>query len=213
MSETEDFKSNFNCKTESFTSSVPPSSRATSSAPSSRIIPGNSENPIVISDSDGDGDFIVPSAKELAERRRLNRAIKEEPKDNVLNSLTIKREYYSFKSPVLSIFIFIVSGLRSVSPEIEFFESAPSISFKKNQRSSRNTGNGKDHDRCHGSVVKITSRLSVDHLDVVTSLPSTWAVPRDRSATLVDLSEYRIPSKRNGEEYTIDGFIRAEVCI
>jgi hypothetical protein len=63
------------------------------------------------------------------------------------------------------------------------------------------------------SAVKITSRLSVDRLDVVTSLPSTWAVPRDRSATLVDLSGREIPSKRNGEDYTIDGFIRAEVLI
>jgi hypothetical protein len=79
MSETEDFIS------------VPPSSRATSSAPS--IIPGNSENPISISDSDGDEDFIFPSAKELAERRRLNRAVKEEPKDNVLKSVPVKCEY------------------------------------------------------------------------------------------------------------------------
>jgi hypothetical protein len=86
------------------------------------------------------------------------------------------------------------------------------ISLKNIQR-SRNTGKGKEQDRYHGSVVKITSRLSVDQLDVVTSLPSTWAVPRDKSATLVDLSGHEIPSKRNGEEYTIDGFIRAEVCI
>lgn len=93
MCETEDFNSVFNCKTESF--NVPPSSRATSSSPSTKIIPGNSENPIIISDSDGDEDFNPPSGKELAERRRLNRAIKEEPKDNVLNPLAVKREYYS----------------------------------------------------------------------------------------------------------------------
>jgi hypothetical protein len=70
-----------------------------------------------------------------------------------------------------------------------------------------------DRHRGHGSVVKITSKLSVDRLDVETSLPSTWAVPRDRSATLVNLTGHEIPSKRNGEEYTIDGFIRAEVRI
>jgi hypothetical protein len=58
------------------------------------IIPGDAENPISISDSssDGDEDFIFPSAKELAERR-LNRAVKEEPKDNVLKSVPVKREY------------------------------------------------------------------------------------------------------------------------
>ena len=77
---------------------------------------------------------------------------------------------------------------------------------KKNQN-SRKKGKGK------GGAVKITSKLSVDSLDIVASLPSTWAVPRDRSATLVDLSGCEFPRKRNGEEYTIDGFIRAEVRI
>ena len=83
------------------------------------------------------------------------------------------------------------------------------ISFKKIQ--SRNTGKGKEQNR--PSIVKITSRLSVDRLDVITSLPSTWAVPRDRSATLVDLCGHEILSKKNGDGYTIDGFIRAEVRI
>lgn len=85
MSETEDFKSDINLK------SVPPSSRATSSAPS--IILGNSDNPITISDSDGDEDWVPPSSKELVERRRLKRAIKEEPNDNVLKLAPVKSEY------------------------------------------------------------------------------------------------------------------------
>jgi hypothetical protein len=85
MSETEDFKSDINHK------SVPPSSRATSPVPS--IILGNSENPIIISDSDGDEDFVPPSAKDLAERRRLNCAVKEEPKETVLKSVPVKCEY------------------------------------------------------------------------------------------------------------------------
>jgi hypothetical protein len=93
MSETEDFKPDISRKAAS-TFSFPPSSRATSSAPS--IIPGNSENPITISDSDEEEDFIPPSAKELAERRRHRAlAVKEEPTDNlnVLKSLPVKREY------------------------------------------------------------------------------------------------------------------------
>ena len=91
MSETENFKSDINRH------GVPPSSRATSSVPSN--ISGNAENPISISDSDSEEDFIPPSAKELAERRRLRfkfnqttntrddlnwRTVKEEPKGNVL---------------------------------------------------------------------------------------------------------------------------------
>lgn len=93
MSETEDFRPDISRKAAS-SISFPPSSRATSSAPS--IIPGNSEeNPITLSDSDEEEDFIPPSAKELAERRRLNRAlaVKEEPMDNVLKSVPVKREY------------------------------------------------------------------------------------------------------------------------
>ena len=87
MSETEDFKSDINHK------SIPPSSRATSSAPF--IILGNAENPINISDSDSDGeDFVPPSAKEVAERRRLrlNHTVKEEPKDNAIKSVPVKCE-------------------------------------------------------------------------------------------------------------------------
>ena len=94
MSETEDFRTDVTRKTTSF----PPSSRATSSATS--IIPGNSENPICISDSDEDEDFILPSVKELAERRQLNHAVKEEPKDNLNvlknESVPVKREYKVF---------------------------------------------------------------------------------------------------------------------
>jgi hypothetical protein len=92
MSETEDFKPNIDCKTASF--SLPSSSRATSAAPSIiPPIPGNSENPIIISDSDGDDDWFPPSAKELDEKKGLNH-VKEEPKDSVLvKSLPVKREY------------------------------------------------------------------------------------------------------------------------
>ena len=85
MSETEDFKSDINHK------SVPPTSRATSPVPS--IILGNSENPIFISDLDGDEDFVFPSTKVLAEKRQLNRAVKEEPKETVLKSVPVKCEY------------------------------------------------------------------------------------------------------------------------
>ena len=85
MSETKDFKSDINHK------SVPPSSRATS--PVSSIILGNSENPIFISDSDGDEDFVPTSAKVVAKRRQLNCAVKEEPKETVIKSVPVKCEY------------------------------------------------------------------------------------------------------------------------
>ena len=87
MSETEDFKPDISRKAAS-TISFPPSSHATLSAPS--IIPGNSENLITISDSDEEEDFIPPSAKELAKRRRRALAVKEEPMDK---SVPVKCEY------------------------------------------------------------------------------------------------------------------------
>ena len=86
MSETEDFKSDINHKKFSESIGFPPSSHVTSSS----IISGNLDNPIIISDSDGDEDFILPTAKET-ERRQLNRAVKEEPKDNVLKLVPVKR--------------------------------------------------------------------------------------------------------------------------
>jgi hypothetical protein len=113
MSETEDFKPDISRKTTS-TTSFPPSSRATSSAPS--IIPGDSENPINISDSDEEEDFIPPSAKELAERRRLNHAVKEEPKDNVLKSVPVKGEYCKVLNlSCINLYLYRITGRFTLS--------------------------------------------------------------------------------------------------
>jgi hypothetical protein len=109
MSETEDFKSDIYHKALSESIGVPPSSHATSSVPSS--ISGNVENPICISDSDGDEDFIPPTAKELAERRRLNGAlaVKEEPKDNrVLNRAVKEEPKGNVLIPVKSILFYFI---------------------------------------------------------------------------------------------------------
>ena len=62
--------------------------------------------------------------------------------------------------------------------------------------------------------MKLMSKPTVDTISTITSLPSTWAVPRDNSATMVDLSALdRLPQKTNGDEYTIDTFIQAEVYL
>lgn len=61
-------------------------------------------------------------------------------------------------------------------------------------------------------LIKLTSKLTVNSISTITSLPSTWTVPRDNSATLVDLSALdSLPRKQNGDEYSIDALIRAEV--
>jgi hypothetical protein len=84
-------------------------------------------------------------------------------------------------------------------------------SLKVNRKFSK----GKATAARHGGSgrIKLTSKLTVDSISTTTTLPSTWTVPRDNSATLIDLSALdSLPRKTNGDEYTIDGLIRAEVC-
>ena len=49
-------------------------------------------------------------------------------------------------------------------------------------------------------------------MSTITSLPLTWAVPHNNSATLVDLSAWdSFPWRPNGEKYSIDALIWVEV--
>ena len=173
-----------------------PSSRATSSAYS---ITESSPDVIIISDSDDDEDKIHQNSV-------VNRIVKIERKPEEIRQ-AIKREIsFFFKfSESLVYYGLIISGSRSISPEIRFL-SGSSAGIRK-------TSKGKAKSSESGPM-KLTSKLTVDTITTITSLPSTWAVPRDNSATMVDLSALdRLPRKTNGDEYTIDAFIRAEVCL
>jgi hypothetical protein len=105
----------------------------------------------------------------------------------------------------------ITTGSRSTSPELQFTSGSSSItSLKVNRKFSKGKATAAAH---HGGRIKLTSKLTVDSISTTTTLPSTWTVPRDNSATLVDLSALdSLPRKTNGDEYTIDSLIRAEVC-
>lgn len=99
--------------------------------------------------------------------------------------------------------------MRTSSPDVEVFSST-SLNEKTTDK-KKTKSKGKERAI---NPFKLTSRVFVDHLLTVTSLPSTWAVPHDNSATLVDLSAIdTFPRRQNGQEYSIDGYVRAEVRI
>jgi hypothetical protein len=65
--------------------------------------------------------------------------------------------------------------------------------------------------RAAGSV-RLTKKVHVNSLTTINTVPTTWAVPRQNEATLLDLSHVKeFPCRTSGETYTIDGWIRAEV--
>ena len=98
------------------------------------------------------------------------------------------------------------TGSRSFSPEIPFPVNKKTLKGKAKIPT--------DTLRKPSGPIKLTSKLTVDSISTTTSLPSTWAVPRINSATLVDLSALdSLPRKPNGDEYSIDALIRAEVCL
>jgi len=60
--------------------------------------------------------------------------------------------------------------------------------------------------------VRLTKKVHVNSLTTINTVPTTWAVPRQDEATLLDLSHFKeFPCRASGETYTIDGWIRAEV--
>jgi hypothetical protein len=111
----------------------------------------------------------------------------------------------------------ILLGSRSISPEIQFPSGSSAgitnINIKPSKGKARKPTDTPQAASASGQI-KLTSKLSVNSISTTTSLPSTWTVPRDNSATLVDLSAlYSLPQKPNGDEYSIDALIRAEVPV
>ncbi|KAH6887796.1 hypothetical protein BKA70DRAFT_70388 [Coprinopsis sp. MPI-PUGE-AT-0042] len=63
-----------------------------------------------------------------------------------------------------------------------------------------------------GTPQKITSKLVVDEVEVVTTLPETWTVPRTKRAYLVNLDDLEMPKARKGEPegMTMARYIRSQ---
>jgi hypothetical protein len=61
-------------------------------------------------------------------------------------------------------------------------------------------------------TVKITKKVSVDEIEILDTVLTTWTVPRTSTAYLVDFSTMPVPERRNGDEYTLDAFVRSEIC-
>ena len=134
----------------------------------------------------------------------LSHVVKREHEEPEEITQTIKREFLFFFVGLPC--LWSTTGSRSFSPEIP---------FPVNKKTSK--GKAKiptDTLRKPSGPIKLTSKLTVDSISTTTSLPSTWTVPRINSATLVDLSALdSLPRKPNGDEYSIDALIRAEVCL
>ncbi|EDR02648.1 uncharacterized protein LACBIDRAFT_332144 [Laccaria bicolor S238N-H82] len=161
----------------------PPSSRATSSVYS---ITASSPDVIVISDSDDDEGEMCQNSLVVA-----SHIVKREQKEREEIPQAIKREFLSF---------------------IEFpHVSSAGITTVKGKSSKGKARIPTDTWPKPSDPVKLTSKLTVNSISTITSLPSTWTVPRNNSATLVDLSALdSLPRKPNGDEYSIDALIRAE---
>lgn len=182
----------------------PPSSRATSSACS---IVASSPEVIVILDSDDDDN-------ENHQNLVVRHAVKKEPKEREeIAARAIKREVFFFLHCVFRLPL-ITTGSRSISPDIQFLSDSSAGIRRINKKTAKGKARALDVSPEASSPIKLTSKLTVDSISTITSLPSTWTVPRDNSVTLVDLSAWdSFPRRRNGDKYSIDALIRAEVCL
>jgi hypothetical protein len=186
----------------------PPSSRATSSMSRYSITQAaSSESPdvIVILDSDDEDKMYQNSPV-------VNHVVKGEPKSEEIPQ-AIKRDFF-LSHTLRAVYSLITTGSRSISPDIQFLPNFSAGITKVNRKISKGKSTGTVTLPKPSGPIKLTSKLTVDSISTTTSLPSTWTVPRDNSATLVDLSALdSLPRKRNGDGYSIDALIRAEVCL
>jgi hypothetical protein len=108
----------------------------------------------------------------------------------------------------------MITGSRSISPEIPILGSMD-VTGKIDKKPAKGKARVITYTLPKPSgPIKLTTKLTVDYMLTITSLPSTWTVPQDNSATLLDLSAWEsLPRKSNGDEYSIDALIRAEVCV
>jgi hypothetical protein len=130
-----------------------PSSRATSSAYS---ITESYPDVIIISDSDDDED-------EIYQNSVVNRVIKREQKLEEIPQ-AIKREILFFFPLVYGLLLVITTGSRSISPDIQFPSNSSAGITKVNRKISKGKA------RSSGPM-KLTSKLTVDSISTITSLP------------------------------------------
>jgi hypothetical protein len=96
----------------------------------------------------------------------------------------------------------------SLVPKIES-GPAPPLSTYQTVPSHRNRRKGKE--KAATSRLQVTRQEAVDEIIQISSIPSTWTVPRIPAAYLVDLSNALDSLKVGNRTLTIDRFIRTEV--
>ena len=140
--------------------------------------------------------------------------MKKEPKEREeIAARAIKHEVFFFLHCVFHLPL-ITTGSRSISPDIQFLSDSSAGIRRINKKTAKGKARALDVSPEASSPIKLMSKLTVDSISTITSLPLTWTVPRDNSVTLVDLSAWdSFPRRRNGDKYSIDALIRAEVCL
>ncbi|KAJ7830055.1 hypothetical protein B0H14DRAFT_2593548 [Mycena olivaceomarginata] len=96
----------------------------------------------------------------------------------------------------------------SIVPKIEPGSASP-LSIHPTGSSHRIGRNGKE--KAATSKIQLTRQEAVDEIIQISTIPSTWTVPRIPAAYLVDLSNTLHSLKVGNRTSTIDRFIRTEV--
>lgn len=102
------------------------------------------------------------------------------------------------------------------SPEIEFLGSSikePDLNIKDTKPAVAVPlkDKGKSKLVTPGSI-KITTKLKVDEIEVLTAIPPTWTIPRNKMVYLLDLNNAETqPVRSTGSVIPVDSQIRAEV--
>jgi hypothetical protein len=100
---------------------------------------------------------------------------------------------------------------RSLEPEIAPASSslAQEDSYKGKGKSKEKKAKGKN---AHSGQIQITRQLKVDNIVEISSVPSTWNVPRTPTAYCIDLSASKsLLTTESGKVLNIDTYIRSEV--
>ncbi|KAF8219461.1 hypothetical protein L208DRAFT_1383005 [Tricholoma matsutake] len=117
----------------------------------------------------------------------------------------IKKEQNS--SPEIHISDVTPIPLSSPIPPLNH-DSSPDL--ESPESTSYPTTKHKGKARAKESIV-ITAKLKVDKIELIMSVPSTWTVPRESVAYLVDVTDMGDePTKCSGETLSLDAYIRAE---
>ncbi|KAJ7791551.1 hypothetical protein B0H14DRAFT_3566646 [Mycena olivaceomarginata] len=178
--------------------------RTQNSTPFSSCPPSRAESP-VSSCAPSRGDSVFSTAGSRPSSRAsfvpASRAPSSEAPSPFVSSVIVLSDSDSDNFPA-------AVSTASLVPKIEP-GPAPPLSTYLTVPSHRNGRKGKE--KAATSRLQVTRQEAVDEIIQISSIPSTWTVPRIPAAYLVDLSNALDSLKVGNRTLTIDRFIRTEV--